>query len=128
MTHLTFYLGYLWPIEKGLLPNSLTHLTLDGFEWMPGLIPGSLTHLTFRSGCLNQQIPQDFLPDSLTYLTFGMDFNEQNLPEELPSSLVSINIRGEERIQDFRDRIRPREQDAGSNKYYKYKKYKNKYL
>ena len=71
-------IGFNRPIEPGLLPTSLTHLTLGGDFNQPigvGVLPPNLTHLTL-GGNFNQPIGIGVLPLNLIDLTLKGNFDQ----------------------------------------------------
>jgi hypothetical protein len=95
-SHRIEYEYNLWcfnqPIEVGVLPQSLTHLTFSVKFNQPievDVLPQNLTHLTFGSK-FNKPIGLDVLPQNLTYLMFGNCFNQKIEVGVLPQSLTEL--------------------------------------
>jgi hypothetical protein len=86
VTHLT---SNFTNINK--IPNSITHLTLDGYfnQDIKGCIPNSVIHLDL--GCSFNQNIKDCIPNSVTHLTMSQYFDKY---EEgcIPNSVTHLTL------------------------------------
>lgn len=101
--------------SKLILPNTLTHLTLDGeFNLFleKNVLPTSLKHLIFGDQ-YNQIIKHDLLPCLLTHLEFGMYYdkkiklpvysqNKYVLPASLEELTLGITYEHDFNIKDYK--------------------------
>jgi hypothetical protein len=94
VSSITFGYHFNQRIEKGMLPDTLTHLTF-GYHFNQRIdkdvLPNNLTHLTFGWN-FNQRIDKDVLPNRLLNLTFGHDFNQYIYKDVLPDSLSNLTF------------------------------------
>ena len=98
------------PLEKGLLPPNLTHLTFGKYFNQsiivpPGVLPEKLTHLTFvadprashfsRGKVFDGPLVPGIFPESLTHLSFGHVFNQPLVvPGVFPQNLTHLSFDG----------------------------------
>ncbi len=103
LTHLT--LGcYKFPLEKNMLPESLTYLKIDsGFnsEVDKTNLPKNLTYLDLGFS-FNKSI--DDLPDNITDLILGHSFNKP--VDNLPINLKKIIVKKKEQLKLFNDKYK----------------------
>ncbi|KAN0039200.1 hypothetical protein ACTA71_001394 [Dictyostelium dimigraforme] len=94
LTTLSFGDEFNQPIEKEVLPNSLTTLSFGFYFNQPikkGTLPNSLKTLSFGNS-FNQSIEKCVLPNNLTTLSFG-DYFEQSIKKgALPNNLKSLSF------------------------------------
>ncbi|EGC34965.1 hypothetical protein DICPUDRAFT_94663 [Dictyostelium purpureum] len=87
--------------EKGSLPGSLTHLTVQcfsqHFNFKSGILPNKLLYLKIASS-VYQEIPKDYrFPDSLIHL----EIKCKDLKTKLPINLTSLHIQTSKEIKDY---------------------------
>lgn len=78
-------------LDVSRLPRTLTHLTLKASCQLPVVgqcLPNSITHLSLE-GCTSKVLPFS-LPSSLRWIRFGNDWNQQIEEGMLPKNLTDI--------------------------------------
>ncbi len=93
--YLEFYNEYMQILKKGDIPNSVTHLLLDGYynQELKDIIPNSVTHLEFGY-YFDQSLNEGDIPNSVTHLTFGYHFSKSLKEYIIPNSVTHIRFNG----------------------------------
>lgn len=109
--------GVFQPLELGLFPKSLTHLSFRNCDqqvqqfynrlFEPGVLPPSLTHLLMGAGCKNKiQLEPGQIPNGLVCLKLPDDYNLKLEPGVLPATLTHLEF-GSRYNQPLQDEVLP---------------------
>ena len=86
--------GFNQPLNRGDIPDSVTHLELGHRFNQPlkiGAIPKSVTHLDLGTS-FNQPLEPGIIPSSITHLIFGWNFLERIRFGDIPNSVTHLEI------------------------------------